>query len=418
MALMTSPADEHQAGSRVSTTAGLIRKALNTPLASYYLVVVSSGLLIALGVMMVLSASSVYAYMNMGGDSYYFVKRQVVFLLVGLVGAVLLARARVGALRALGWIGLLVAFVLLILTHTPLGMEVNGNRNWLQLGSSFLRLQPSEFAKLALIIWGADVLARKRNLLDQPKHLLIPFLPICALVLGLVIFQGDMGTAVIMIGIVAGILWTVGTPLRLLAGMAAAAVAAVAVLTVTSPNRFRRLLAFLDPAADVGGVNMQATVGIYALATGGWWGVGLGASRQKWGSLPEAHTDFVFAVIGEELGLIGSLVVLGLLLTLGYAGFRIATRSDDLFCRISAAGITTWFMFQALVNLAVVLRLLPVMGVPLPMMSYGGSALLANMLALGILIACARHEPQARELLSQRKKAPKPRMTTVVGSRG
>ncbi len=186
---------------------------------------------------------------------------------------------------------------------------------------------------------------------------------------------------------------------------------------VSSPVRMRRLAAFLDPTADLNGANDQANAGMFAIASGGWWGVGLGGSRQKWGSLPEAHTDFIFAVLGEEFGLFGSLVVLALFGVLGYAGIRIATRSDDPFARYAAGGVTCWFMFQALINLAVVLRLLPIAGVPLPLVSYGGSALIANLLAVGVLIGCARREPDARRVLARKTRRPQPQMTTVVGSR-
>ncbi|MDO5500148.1 MAG: putative lipid II flippase FtsW [Propionibacteriaceae bacterium] len=397
---------------------GRISQVLNAPLANFYLVLVSAGLLIALGVMMVLSASSVFALTNPRiGDAYFFVKRQAAFAVVGLVAAVVLARLELARLRMLAWPAMFASFVLLILTYTPLGVEVNGNRNWVEFGTSLLRVQPSEYAKLAIILFAAHVLTLNQRRLDRPRYLLSPLLPGAGLIILLVVFQGDMGTAVILIGILAGILWVVGTPLRILLGMAAAGIAGIAALTVTSANRMRRFMAFLDPSADTTGVNMQATIGVYALATGGWWGVGLGASRQKWGSLPEAHTDFIFAVIGEELGLIGTVVVLGLLVVLGVAGLRIALRSDTLFGRVVAAGITMWFMFQALVNLGVVLRLLPVMGVPLPLVSYGGNALLANMMALGVLLACARQEPEARAALAGKRRKPQPRMTTVVGTR-
>jgi cell division protein FtsW len=156
---------------------------------------------------------------------------------------------------------------------------------------------------------------------------------------------------------------------------------------------------------------------MFAIASGGWWGVGLGASRQKWGSLPEAHTDFIFAVLGEEFGLFGSLVVLAMIGILGYAGIRIAIHADDLFVRLAAGGVTTWFMVQALINLAVVLRMLPIAGVPLPLVSYGGSALVANLLAVGVLLAGARREPEARKLLARKAMRPQRRMSTVVGSR-
>jgi cell division protein FtsW len=366
--------------------------------------------------MMVLSSSSVYAY-QYEDDAYYYLKRQSFFLAVGLIAAFIVTKMSRSMLRVTGWLALFVAAALLILTYTPLGREINGNQNWLELGHPMARLQPSEFAKLAMILWAADVLARKKKLLDQPKHLLIPFLPVSGLLILLVVFQGDAGTAVVMAAIVAGILWIVGAPMRIFATLAALGLAGVVGLFVTSPNRMGRLFAFLNPSADVMDANLQATVAMRGIASGGWWGVGLGASRQKWGSLPEAHTDFIFAVIGEELGLFGSLAVLAMFLVLGYAGLRIASRSDQAFYRYLAAGVTSWFMFQALINLAVVLRMLPIAGVPLPLLSYGGSALMANVTAVGLLIACARNEPDARKLLSRAPRPVRPQMSTVVDDR-
>jgi len=400
----------------VQEVLGWLRSVLDRPLTSYHLVLGSVSLLLIVGLMMVLSASSVSAYVNFD-DSYFYVKRQAVFLVVGLVAALTVTRMSANTLRMLSWLGIGIAAVLLTLTYTPLGITVNGNRNWLYLGSSLFAIQPAEFAKLAMIVWGADVLARKQRLLDQPKHLLVPYLPVSGLLILLVLFQGDAGTAVVMAAIVAGVLWIVGAPLRVLAALATAGVLGVVAIFVSSPVRMRRLAAFLDPSADLNGANDQANAGMFAIASGGWWGVGLGASRQKWGSLPEAHTDFIFAVLGEEFGLFGSLVVLALFLVLGYAGVRIATRCDEPFSRYAAGGVTTWFMVQALINLAVVLRLLPIAGVPLPLVSYGGSALIANLLAVGVLLACARREPDARALLAQRSRRSSPRVSTVVGSR-
>ncbi len=393
-----------------------LRLILDRPLTSYHLVLGSVALLLIVGVMMVLSASSVNAYLDTG-DSYFYVKRQLIFFGVGLTGMVAVARTPTSVLRMLAWFGTGLAAVLLILTYTPLGITVNGNRNWLYLGSSLFSIQPAEFAKLAMIVWGADVLARKQRLLDRPKHLLIPFLPVSGLLILLVLFQRDAGTAVVMAAIVAGTLWIVGAPLRVLGALAAAGTAGVIAIFVSSPVRMRRLAAFLDPTADLNGANDQANAGMFAIASGGWWGVGLGGSRQKWGSLPAAHTDFIFAVLGEEFGLFGSLVVLALFGVLGYAGIRIATRSDDPFARYAAGGITCWFMFQSLINLAVVLRLLPIAGVPLPLVSYGGSALIANLLAVGLLLGCARREPDARRLLGRRARHPQPQLTAVIGSR-
>jgi cell division protein FtsW len=393
-----------------------LRVVLDRPLTSYHLVLGAVALLLVVGVMMVLSASSVNAYVA-HSDSYYYAKRQLLFLAIGVVGAIVIMKLPTPTLRGLGWPAVALAGVLLILTYTPLGISVNGNRNWLYLGSSTFSLQPAEFAKLAMIIWGANVLARKQRLLDQPRHLLVPFLPVSGLLILLVVFQGDAGTAVVMAGIVVGMLWIVGAPLPVLAGLGAAGAVGVAGMFVSSPVRMKRLAAFLDPTINANGINDQANAGMYAIASGGWWGVGLGASRQKWGSLPEAHTDFIFAVLGEEFGLLGSLMVLALFGVLGYAGVRIAARSDDPFARYAAGGVTAWFMVQSLFNLAVVLRLLPVAGVPLPMLSYGGSALVANLLAVGVLLGCARREPDARRMLARRSGRPAPRMTTVTGSR-
>ena len=395
---------------------GWLRAVLDRPLTSYHLVLGAVSLLLIVGLMMVLSASSVSAYVNFD-DSYFYVKRQAVFLVVGLVAALVVMKLPLSTLRMLSWLGIGVAAVLLVLTYTPLGREVNGNRNWLYLGSSLFQIQPAEFAKVAMIVWGADVLARKQRLLDQPKHLLVPYLPVSGLLILLVLFQGDAGTAVVMAAIVAGVLWIVGAPLRVLGTLAGAGALGVVAIFVSSPVRMRRLAAFLDPTADLNGANDQANAGMFAIASGGWWGVGLGASRQKWGGLPEAHTDFIFAVLGEEFGLFGSLVVLALFGVLGYAGIRIATRCDDPFARYAAGGVTIWFMVQALINLAVVLRLLPIAGVPLPLVSYGGSSLVANLLAVGVLLGCARREPGARALIEQRSRRSRPRVSTVVGSR-
>jgi cell division protein FtsW len=393
-----------------------LRSMLDRPFTSYHLVLGSVALLVVVGLMMVLSASSVNAYLTVG-DSYFYVKRQLIFLGAGVLGAFGIMKLPSSTLRMLSWFGVGLAAILLILTYTPLGISVNGNRNWLYLGSSLFSIQPAEFAKLAMIVWGADVLTRKYRLLDQPKHLLVPFLPVSAVLILLVLFQGDAGTAVVMAVIAAGILVVVGAPLRLLLALASAGVAGVVAIFLTSPVRMRRLTAFLDPTLDLTGANHQASAGMFAIASGGWWGVGLGASRQKWGSLPEAHTDFIFAVLGEEFGLFGSLVVLAMIGILGYAGIRIAIHADDLFVRFAAGGITTWFMVQALINLAVVLRMLPIAGVPLPLVSYGGSALVANLLAVGVLLAGARREPEARKYLARKAMRPQRRMSTVVGSR-
>jgi cell division protein FtsW len=421
VAILSSPLDRKQATK--GTAAGrrkssLISDALAHPRASFFLVLVPTVLLLSLGLMMVLSASSVLGSVRFG-DAYYFVKRQVFFLVVGGLAALVLSRCNTRALKILGWALVITALVLQMLTFTSLGWgEAKGNRNWVQFGTSFFRIQPSELAKLAIIVWGADLLARKQKLLDQPKHLLVPFVPISALLIALVVLQHDLGTGMIMGAIVVAMLWYVGASWKMLASIAAGVVCAVVVLIITSGNRMDRILGFFNADHDTMGVNLQPLRGVFALASGGWWGLGLGASRQKWGSLAEAHTDYVLAIVGEELGLVGTLLVLSLFLVLGYAGFRIALRSDLPFIRFLAAGITSWLMIQALVNVMVVLKMIPVMGVTLPLLSYGGSGLMANLAAIGMLLACAKLEPDARRLAERRKRKGGTAVTVVESRRG
>ena len=395
---------------------GLIRHALDTPLASLYLVLTTTGLLMGLGILMVLSSSSVYAEVNYG-DPYYFAKRQVMFLVIGLGAAWLLTRLSPRLLRSISWPALIVTFILLMLTFTPLGVTVNGNRNWLQFGSSWTRLQPSEFAKLTLLLWGADQLTRKEKLLDRPKEL-VPYLMFAGAVIVLVLMQGDVGTSIVLSLMISLVLFLAGTPLRLLLAGASSAGLLIVGMTVFSPNRMNRIIGFLNPTSDSEGINAQPLRAMYALASGGWWGVGLGNSKQKWGMLVEAHSDYVFAVIGEEFGLVGTIVVIFLFAVLVATAFRIATRSDNPFCRHVSAGIGAWFLIQAALNMAVVLRLLPVVGVTLPFVSYGGSSLLATMAAVGLLVSCARQEPAARKVLARRRSASKARVTAVVDGRG
>lgn len=384
------------------------------PQASFYLVLVPTVLLLALGMMMVLSASSVYAYVRWDGDSYYFVKRQAIFLVLGGVFAWILAKRSPSQLKIFGWAMAAGSFVLQLLTFSPLGYSNNGNTNWVRFGVSWFSIQPSELAKLAIVMWGADIFARKHKKLADPRHLLFPFLPFSLLLIALVVLQEDLGTGMIMGALVLAVLWYVGASWKILGSILAGVVAAVAVLVATTQYRMTRILGFFNQDSDTLGVNHQPIKAIFALASGGWWGLGLGASRQKWGGLVESHTDYMLAVIGEELGLVGTLCVLALFLVLGYAGFRIAMRSDLRFCRYTAAGITSWFMIQALLNVAVVLRMLPVLGVPLPLLSYGGSALMANLMGLGVLMACARQEPAARAFAQRRLRRRPALVTTAV----
>lgn len=414
----SSPPRESLPGRAEGTLRRTASAWLSHPMADVVLVTVPALLLLALGMLMVWSASTVFGYTQFG-DAFYFVKRHARFLVASLVAGALASRLPSERLRGLGWVIFGVTGLLLALTFTPLGYGVGGNKNWLNFGgsSSMLRIQPSEFAKLAIVVWGSAVLANKRRLLDDPRHLLVPFAPFSLVLIGLVLLQHDLGTAVVLGILVVAVLWCVGAPGRVLGVLGGGVAVAGAALVLISPSRIARIGGFLDPAADPTGVNHQPLQALYGLATGGWLGVGLGASRQKWGSLSQAHTDYVLAIIGEELGLVGTLSVLALLALLGFAGVRIALRSATFYGRLVAAGITSWFMIQALINVMVVLRMLPVLGIPLPFVSYGGSALLANTIALGVLVSCAREEPDAAAWLERRrkrKKAPRRRVSAVL----
>jgi len=420
VAILTSPSTDRRGqspkiGPGTERRRSLVVEWLAHPQASFYLVLAPALLLLLLGGVMVLSASSVYAQVQFD-DTYYFVKRHLVFLVLGGAAAWFLASSSISRLKVLGWLAVVGAAGLQILTFTPMGWAKNGNRNWVDLGV-LGRIQPSEFAKLAIVLWGADLLARKYDLLHRPKHLFFPFVPVAAVLIGLVVLQRDLGTGMVLGAIVLAVLWFVGASWKVLGSILAVVAAAIGALVINSGHRVDRILGFLNPDIDPLGVNHQPIKGMFALASGGWWGLGLGASRQKWGGLVESHTDYMLAVIGEELGLVGTLSVLALFAVLGYAGFRIAMRSDILFCRFAAAGVTSWLMIQALLNIAVVLRMVPVIGVPLPLLSYGGSALIANLCAVGILLACARLEPQARALTGRRKRRRATRVTAVVGGR-
>jgi len=391
----------------------LLKAALDHPLFSYHLVVAVSAVLLVLGIMMVISASSVIAAADMN-DPYYFGKRQMVFAVCGVAGAFLLSRLPEKAVRGLSWPVLLLAMVLIILTFTPLGVEVSGNRNWLAFGPAWTQFQPSEFAKVAIIVWGANDLARRKKYLTDLRQWLV-YVVAAFTIIGLVVFQKDQGTAMVIAAMVLVVLVAAGAPWRLILGLVGLVVAGVVGLVLLQPYRMRRIWAFLNPAQDTLGLNQQSQRGIYALASGGWFGQGLGASRQKWGLLAEAHTDYIFAIIGEELGLLGTCTVIALFAVLAYAGIRIARRSTSTFSRLTAIGVVAWLTVQAFVNIAVATRLLPVMGVTLPMISYGGSSLMANLFALGLLAGCARHEPAAQQVLSAHKRAP--RMTAIVRAR-
>jgi cell division protein FtsW len=304
-------------------------------------------------------------------------------------------------LRIAAWPGVLAAIVMLLLTQTSMGVEVNGNQNWLALGP--LQVQPSEVAKFAMVLWCADVYARKDALLHTWRHLAVPVLPVAGLVTALVLAGGDLGTALVLFAITLGMLWVVGVPTRMFVGAVSVVSVIALYLAKSSPERLNRILSFSKPFDDFQNSGWQAGHGILGMASGGVFGKGIGASQQKWGNLPEAHTDFIFAVLGEELGLVGTLLVLVLFLTIAYAGLRVAAQTDNLFVRYATAGIVIWLMAHVIINIGMVLALLPVIGIPLPLVSYGGSSLVPELVALGLVIGFARAEPGAAGELRRRR---------------
>ncbi|HET8643649.1 MAG TPA: putative lipid II flippase FtsW [Pseudonocardiaceae bacterium] len=374
---------------RAALTAWLAR-----PLTSFHLVLAVFGLLTTFGLVMVLSASSVQSFAE-DGSSYVVFHRQLLYGLAGLAVFWIGLRVPLRLARRVSLPLLIACLVLLVLVLTPLGSRINGARSWFTVGS-LVSVQPSEAAKVAFALWGAHVLVAKRGVLHRWRHLLIPLVPMAVLMFGLVMLQPDLGTMITMVIILLALLWFAGAPAALFAVVLGGTAAGAFVLATVAEYRSDRLAAFLNPEiADPMDIGYQANQAMFSLADGGWWGVGLGQGRSKWMYLPNAHNDFIFAIIGEELGLIGCLVVLALFATVVYVGMRIAARNTDPWHRLLAATLTTWLVGQAAINIGYVVGLLPVTGLPLPLISSGGTSLLVTMLTFGLLANLARHEAQA-----------------------
>lgn len=357
---------------------------------SYYLILGTALALTAIGLMMVLSASSVES-ISEGQSGFDLFLKQALWAGGGLVLMLLLARFGPRMYRAMAWPVLGIAVVLLILVLI-VGENINGNQNWIAIGG--FTMQPSEPAKLALALWLASVLARKRALVRDWKHAIMPALPIGGLPIVLVLMGGDLGTGIILMIILTAALFFAGAPLKMFALAGLVGLVGAVLMVLSSGNRSTRIEAWLrlncDSAMDP---CLQANNGLFAFATGGWFGVGIGQSRQKWNRIPEAHNDFIFAIIGEEFGLLGTLVVVLLFGILAVATVRVAMRYTDPFVRILMGSILVWLIGQAFVNIGMVTGLLPVIGVPLPFISYGGSALTFTLAAVGVLLAFARKAP-------------------------
>ncbi len=369
------------------------------PLTTYYLVLVSVLALTSLGLVMVLSASSITSYDGGEGSSFAYFNKQAGFAAIGIALMLIAAHIPLSTWKRLAWPALVLGVILQSAVFIPgVGKSTNGNANWIQLGG--FQLQPSEFLKISLAVWLGFVLAGKFGKMKTFGHAMIPVVPGIALAVGLIIAGNDLGTAVVLMAMAMVCLFIGGFPWRhfllLFAGLATVAVFYV----LSSSNRLQRIEAMLtghadQTAADITGSAWQSNHGLFSLASGGWLGVGLGASREKWSWLPEAHNDFIFAIIGEELGLLGTLVVVLVFATLAYGLIRVILRSKDLFVQITTAGLFAWLIGQAAINIGVVTGLLPVIGLPLPFVSYGGSSIIATLLAVGVILSFARTEKGA-----------------------
>jgi cell division protein FtsW len=348
-----------------------------------------------IGLVMVLSASSVES-LRAYGSSWFFFERQIAWVAAGAAMFIVGVRFDHQRLRRLAAPMLLLALALVLVPG--FGVSVYGSRRW--LGSGAVRFQPSELAKLALAVFVAHLFCRRA----EQKRTDLPFSPYPALVaLGLVVVlvmgQPDMGTALVMTLMVGAMVFVAGAPLKTMAAMAGAAMSVALLAGLVAPYRRARLMSFLHPFNDHSNTGYQVVQSLVGVSSGRYVGVGLGASRAKWGFLPNAHTDFIFAIIGEELGLLGTLLVVGLFAALTFLGVRTAIRASDRFSTLLAVGITTWIAGQAAINIGAVIGLVPVTGVPLPFVSFGGSALLFTMAGAGILVNIASRSRATRDVV-------------------
>jgi len=378
---------------------------LTKPVNHLYMLLASAGALSFLGLIMVFSASSIHA-IDTRGSAISIVIRQFLFLVVSIPIAMYLSKLSVKNWERIGKFGFILSMLILgILLIPGVGKTVHGNTNWINLG--LFDIQPSEFAKFLMIVWASFQLSRRETNGKFTTNVLKLITPAFTVVLILVMMGNDLGTASVIALILAGLLFVSGIELRILGSITALGALLFAALILTSGYRSKRFLVFLNPFApeDYKDLGWQPAHSLLGLASGGLFGVGLGGSRQKWGNLPEAHTDFIFSVIGEELGLVGTLAVLVLIGVLVYSIFRIALRAQDPMSRYAASGIGIWIAVQSFLNIGSATSMLPVVGVTLPLVSYGGSALVATICALGFVVGVALRDSEVRsELVKKRKK--------------
>jgi cell division protein FtsW len=340
--------------------------------------------LMVLGLIMILSASSVTSFRTYGSSFRYF-QKQLLWAAIGIVAFVAFSRFDYRKLRGVGYFAVMGTALLLLAVLIPgVGITAGGSSRWLGLGA--LAFQPSEIAKLAMILFAAEVFSRKEErTLKEFLHAMIPVVPVAGLLTMLIMLQPDLGTTVLVGFIAIGIMFVAGMPLVYLVPVVGVGTALATGVALLKPYMRARLLVFMHPWADPLGGGYQTIQSLIAMGSGGWLGVGLGASRQKWAYVPNAHTDFIYAILGEEMGLLGTAVVLGMFAFLAYLGIKVARRAPDRFGTLVASGITVWVALQALINMGAVSGALPVTGVPLPLVSFGGSSLVITLMAMGIL---------------------------------
>ena len=366
---------------------------LARPMTSFHLIVSIATLLVLLGLIMVLSASGVHSY-DEDGSPWAIFGRQVLWTLVGLFGCWVALRLSVRFLRRTALVAFSATIVMLVLVLIPgIGHESNGTRGWFVFAG--LSMQPSELTKIAFVIWGSHLLAARRMEQASLREMLVPLIPAAVLALGLIVIQPDLGQTVSMGIILLALLWFAGLPLKVFVSSLLAAMSAAAVLAVSAGYRSDRVQSWLDPSADAQGSGYQARQAKFALANGGVFGDGLGQGTAKWNYLPNAHNDFIFAIVGEELGFIGAFGLIALFGAFAYTGMRIARRSADPFLRLLTATTTAWVVGQVFINVGYVIGLLPVTGIQLPLISAGGTSTATTLFMIGLMANAARHEPDA-----------------------
>ena len=370
------------------------------PVNLYYMLVGSTLALSLLGLVMVFSASTIYS-LEEKGTSYAIVLRQFIFLLLSIPMAWVFSRLSLNRWKLFARFGFIISIILLVLVQI-IGKSVNGNHNWINLG--FIDVQPSEVAKFLMILWAGFMLAKQERSGVEHTVVLKHIAPAFILCIVLVMLGRDLGTASIFACILAGLLWVSGLRLGVFGAGLSVALVVLTVAIYTTPYRLQRFIAFLNPFAEEQYklYGWQPAHSLLGLASGGFFGEGLGAGRQKWGSLAESHTDFIFSVIGEELGLFGTIVTLLLLSALIFSIFKLALRAQDPMVRYVASGFGCWIAIQTILNVGSAISVLPVVGVTLPLVSYGGSALVATYMGIGFLLGVARRDPGIAQELEKK----------------